>query len=194
MQLAIVLFPLCLTKGNVLFGHFPSVFVFTFYCKLLNKVPLLILKNSVFRFSHQGKNKPFRASQGDRALSSNPRLRCCFYVDDQTSWCWGHKPQYVDMGFFTWGPEMPYGLQGIKENPSYCKQHTCIFFPSDPSERLHITAHDVYPSWSYLKGLSTFLGGSAVVVPILFVAFGFNISTYMWSLYIFHTHKIYLNQ
>ena len=161
-------------------GHFPSVFVFTFYCKLLNKVPFLILKNSVFRFSHQGKNKPFRASQGDREP-------CPPIPDSGAASMWmirltdveGTNLNMLIWGFFTWGPEIPYGLQGIKENPSYCKQHTCIFFPSDPSERLHITAHDVYPSWSYLKGLITFLGGSAVVTSILFVAFGFNISTYM---------------
>ena len=49
-QLTTVLLPLYLTKGNVCLGYFPSVFVFTFYCELLNKVPVLILKNSVLDF------------------------------------------------------------------------------------------------------------------------------------------------
>lgn len=82
--------------------------------------------------------------------------------------------------FFTWGPRIPNGLQGIKET-----LHTVSNLgvpegsPSDPYERVYITMYSVYPSWSYLKGLITFLGSSPIGISILFVASVFYISPYM---------------
>lgn len=53
------------------------------------------------------------------------------------------------------------------------------YFPPDPYEKLHIIMHNLYPSLNFLKGLTTFLGGSAIVILIFFVTFWFYISAYM---------------
>lgn len=123
-------FSLCVSpKGIFYLGCFPSVFAFTFYCKLLNKC--IVPEKS--RFFHGGKQKPSRDAQGDKEP-------CLLLPGSASASVWMIRLADVEstdfsrllQRFFTWGPGIPNELQGITENPSYCKQHTCIFSPRSP--------------------------------------------------------------
>lgn len=111
-------------RGMFCLGCVPSVFAFTFYCKLLNKGALLILKNPIFRFSHQGKKKPSRDSQGHKEP--------CLLPGSASASVWVIRRAQTSTRscnmFFAWGPGIPNELLGIRKNPSYCKQHTCMLF------------------------------------------------------------------
>lgn len=109
---------LCLTRGVCCLACFPPVFVFTFYCKLLNKVPYWPWKIQSLDFSHQGKNKPSRAPQGDKEP-------CLPFPDPASVSVWmirmadveGTDLDMLVWELFTWGPKNSKWAPGDQRKP-----------------------------------------------------------------------------
>lgn len=155
---------------------FPSIFVFTFYCKSRNKMPYWSWRTQSLDFLIKARinlSELPRETKSSVFHSQTQLLLLCRWSD----WLMLRAQNLICLyvGSLLGVQQSQMGFGGWMTTVHIVGNMLVLFLP-DPYERLHITVYNLYHRWSYLKGLITFLGVSAVVISLLSVVFGFYLS------------------